>query len=566
MLENKRKTLEFFGSMMLSAVLFLIIYKFIPIVYSTNDDRMIAEIISGQFTGTPESYAIQMTYGFTWLLSKLYEFTRSLNWYGIVLISTQIFSFGTILYRLQSFSKKWKNKMFLVVSAMAVFAAVWLKVYVQMTYTTTAAFVGLAAIFWYAASKTEWKNLLMVCLLANIAFSIRPNVFYMLLPATGLVYLWKLIGKKELKPLTITAPFMILAVTASMFFVNYSAYQQEGWKEFMEFFQDRTDIYDFYDLTAYEECPELYEPYGIDETEYDMIRVYNYTVMGDLPKEFFPQYIEAYQQMEESAGITAGSKAVQAVKTYLSDVFQGNYGLDNTVVFAAAAILLVILFIKKNYALAIYLVIQCAANSALWLYFNYWERAIDRIQLSMSLILLAVLLHVLFEMREMKFAFDKKTVGMNIAGALALISIFVSAGYNFTTYRHVNINKAHRYEDIQTIKEYCAENPERLYYMDVATMTELYGRFTVKNTEPEYINYIQMGDWSAYCPHYEKKLANHGVENIAETMTEEDTYVIMLHNYQMQCLKEYLNVEEEWVETIWGADETAYAVYRLHGM
>lgn len=566
MLENKRKTLEFFGSMMLSAVLFLIIYKFIPIVYSTNDDRMIAEIISGQFTGTPESYAIQMTYGFTWLLSKLYEFTRSLNWYGIILIFVQIFSFGTILYRLQSFSKKWKNKMFLVVSAMAVFAAVWLKVYVQMTYTTTAAFVGMAAIFWYAASKTEWKNLLMVCLLANIAFSIRPNVFYMLLPATGLVYLWKLIGKKELKPLTITAPFMILAVTASLFFVNFSAYQQEGWKEFMEFFQDRTDIYDFYDLTAYEECPELYEPYGIDETEYDMIRVYNYTVMGDLPKEFFPQYIEAYQQMEESAGITAGSKAVKAVKTYLSDVFHGNYGLDNTVVFAAAAILLVILFIKKNYALAIYLVIQCAANSALWLYFNYWERAIDRIQLSMSLILLAVLLHVLFEMREMKFAFDKKTVGMNIAGALALISIFVSAGYNFTTYRHVNINKAHRYEDIQTIKEYCAENPERLYYMDVATMTELYGRFTVKNTEPEYINYIQMGDWSAYCPHYEKKLANHGVENIAETMTEEDTYVIMLHNYQMQCLKEYLNVEEEWVETIWGADETAYAVYRLHGM
>ena len=566
MLENKRKTLEFFGSMMLSAVLFLIIYKFIPIVYSTNDDRMIAEIISGQFTGTPESYAIQMTYGFTWLLSRLYMLTRSLNWYGIVLISMQIFSFGTILYRLQSFSKKWKNKMFLVVSAMAVFAAVWLKVYVQMTYTTTAAFVGLAAIFWYATSKTEWKNLLMVCLLANIAFSIRPNVFYMLLPATGLVYLWKLIGKKELKPLTITAPFMILAVTASLFFVNFSAYQQEGWKEFMEFFQDRTDIYDFYDLTAYEECPELYEPHGIDETEYDMIRVYNYTVMGDLPKEFFPQYIEAYQQMEESAGITAGSKAVQAVKTYLSDVFHGNYGLDNTVVFTAAAILLVILFIKKNYALAIYLVIQCAANSALWLYFNYWERAIDRIQLSMSLILLAVLLHVLFEMREMKFAFDKKTVGMNIAGALALISIFVSAGYNFTTYRHVNINKAHRYEDIQTIKEYCAENPERLYYMDVATMTELYGRFTVKNTEPEYINYIQMGDWSAYCPHYEKKLANHGVENIAETMTEEDTYVIMLHNYQMQCLKEYLNVEEEWVETIWGADETAYAVYRLHGM
>ena len=564
MLENKRKTLEFFGSMMLSAILFLIIYKFIPIVYSTNDDRMIAEIISGQFTGTPESYAIQMTYGFTWFLSKLYLLTRSIHWYGIILIFMQIFSFGAILYRLQSFAKTWKNKLLLIAAVMAVFVAVWLKVYVQMTYTSTAAFVGLAAIFWYATSKTHWKNILMVGLLANIAFSIRPNVFYMLIPTTGLVYLWKLIGKKELKPLTIAAPFAILAVTACLFFVNMSAYQQDGWKEFMEFFQDRTDIYDFYDLTDYEECPELYEPYGVDQTEYNMIRVYNYTVMGDLPKEFFPQYIEAYQEMEKAEGITFGSKVENAVKTYISDIFHNNYGIDNTIVFAAAALLLLIFILKKNYPLAIYLAIQCSVNGVLWLYFNYWERAIDRIQISMSLILLAVILHVLFEMRDMNFELRGNAPAVKILGAFAFIGVLVCAGRNFTFYRYENIDKAHRYEDVQTIKEYCAQNPERLYYMDVASMTELYGRVTLKNTEPEYINYIQMGDWSAYCPHYEKKLKNHGVENIAESMNDENTYVVMLHNYQLKCLKEYLNVEEEWVETIWGANDNAYAVYQFH--
>ena len=169
MLQNKRKVIEFAGSMILSAVLFLIIYKFIPIVYSTNDDRMIAEIVSGQFTGTPESYGIQMTYGFTWFLSKLYEITRSFNWYGIVIISAQIFSFGAILYRLQSFSEKWLNKLILILAAIGTFMAIWLKVDVQMTYTTTADFVGLAAIFWYAASKTDWKNILMVGILANIS-------------------------------------------------------------------------------------------------------------------------------------------------------------------------------------------------------------------------------------------------------------------------------------------------------------------------------------------------------------------------------------------------------------
>ena len=308
MLKKNRKMLEFAGSMFLSAVLFLIIYKFIPIVYSTNDDRMIAELVSGQFTGTPESYGIQMTFCFTWFLSKLYEITRALNWYGIVLIAVQMFSFGAILYRIQSFSEKWPGKLVLMIMAIGAFVGIWLKVYVQLTYTTTAAFVGMAAIFWYATSETDWKNILMVGILANIAFCIRPNIFYMLIPATGLVYLWKLIGKKDLKKLTIGAPFMILAVTAVLFVINAAAYSKEGWKEFRDFFDVRTNVYDYYDLLPYEEYPELYEPYGISEEEFNMMRVYDYTVLGDLPKEFFPEYLEAVKELEKEQGITFVTK------------------------------------------------------------------------------------------------------------------------------------------------------------------------------------------------------------------------------------------------------------------
>lgn len=558
----QRKNFEFIGSMILSAALFLIIYKFIPIVYSTNDDRMIAEIVSGQFTGTPESYGIQMTYGFTWFLSKLYEITRSFNWYGIVLICAQIFSFGAILYRLQSFSEKWQKKLLLVLAVIGVYLAVWLKVYVQLTYTTTAAFVGLAAIFWYAASKTDWKNILMVGVLANIAFSIRPNIFYMLIPATGLIYLWKLIGKKDLKKLTIGAPFIILVVTACLFVINAAAYSKEGWKEFREFFDVRTNVYDYYDLLPYGEYPELYEPYGISEEEYNMMRVYNYTVLGDLPKEFFPEYLEAVKQLEKEQGITFMKKSVDAVKTFAKDVFTNTYGVRNTALFLLAVILLGILIRKKNYPLAIYLAIQTAAICVLWLYFTYWGRAIQRIQMTMSLIFLAVILHVLYEMKDMHIY--ESRMWKKIAVIAGVVGIFVMAGKNFTFYRHDNIAKTNWYNDVQTIKEYCAEDSDRLYYMDIATMTELYGKCTIKNTEPDYINYISLGDWFAYCPHYEEKLENHGVENIAESITDENTYVIMLHSYQLGCMKEYLNVEEEWVETIFGANDVAYAVYQFH--
>lgn len=568
MLKKNRKMLEFAGSMFLSAVLFLIIYKFIPIVYSTNDDRMIAELVSGQFTGTPESYGIQMTFCFTWFLSKLYEITRALNWYGIVLIAVQMFSFGTILYRIQSFSEKWPGKLVLMIMAIGAFVGIWLKVYVQLTYTTTAAFVGMAAIFWYATSKTEWKNILMVGILANIAFCIRPNIFYMLIPATGLVYLWKLIGKKDLKKLTIGAPFMILAVTAVLFVINAAAYSEEGWKEFRDFFDVRTNVYDYYDLLPYEEYPELYEPYGISEEEFNMMRVYDYTVLGDLPKEFFPEYLEAVKELEKEQGITFVTKSVDAVKTFVKDVLGNAYGIENALLFVAAVILLILLIWKKNYPLAIYLAVQSAAMCVLWLYFTYWGRAIERIQMTMSLIFLAVILHVLFEMRDMHLYREEETgkISGNGMAALALgcgALILIAAG-KFGHFRTDNIAKTYWYNDVQTIKEYCANDPDRLYYMDIATMTELYGKCTIKNTEPDYINYISLGDWTAYCPHYEEKLKNHGVENVAESITDDNTYVIMLHNYQLKCMKEYLNVEEEWVETIFGANETAYAVYQFH--
>lgn len=568
MLKKNRKMLEFAGSMFLSAVLFLIIYKFIPIVYSTNDDRMIAELVSGQFTGTPESYGIQMTFCFTWFLSKLYEITRALNWYGIVLIAVQMFSFGAILYRIQSFSEKWPGKLVLMIMAIGAFVGIWLKVYVQLTYTTTAAFVGMAAIFWYATSKTGWKNILMVGILANIAFCIRPNIFYMLIPATGLVYLWKLIGKKDLKKLTIGAPFMILAVTAVLFVINAAAYSEEGWKEFRDFFDVRTNVYDYYDLLPYEEYPELYEPYGISEEEFNMMRVYDYTVLGDLPKEFFPEYLEAVKELEKEQGITFVTKSVDAVKTFVKDVLGNAYGIENALLFVAAVILLILLIWKKNYPLAIYLAVQSAAMCVLWLYFTYWGRAIERIQMTMSLIFLAVILHVLFEMRDMHLYREEETGKISGTGMAALALgcgalILIAAG-KFGHFRTDNIAKTYWYNDVQTIKEYCANDPDRLYYMDIATMTELYGKCTIKNTEPDYINYISLGDWTAYCPHYEEKLKNHGVENVAESITDDNTYVIMLHNYQLKCMKEYLNVEEEWVETIFGANETAYAVYQFH--
>lgn len=555
--------MEFAGSLFLSLAAFFFIYQWIPVVYSTNDDRMIAEIVSGKFTGTPESYGIQMTYGYTWFLSQLYRLMGNFNWYGITLMGVQIFSFGTILYRLQSLCGRYRDKLVLLLTALGIYLAAYLNVYVQLTYTSTAAFVGLAAIFWYASSKTDWKNILMVGILANLSFSIRPNVFYLLLPATGLIYLWKLIEKKDHKKLTILAPFLILAVTLGLLLADRTAYTKSGWREFREFFQARTDVFDYYDLLPYEEYPQLYEPYGITEEEYCMMRIYDYTVLGELPKEFFPEYLEAVKAMEQEQGSPFFTRAANAVAEFVRGACTNAFGTENTVLWIVAAVLFVILLWKRQFSLAVYLLIQTMVSWVLWLYFTFWDRAIGRIQVTMSLIFLAVILHVLYEMKQTMHTGEYR-LWKKYAQTAVLVGIFLLGAMNFRNYRYENIAKTKWYEDIEKIEAYCAKDPERLYYMDVATMTELYGRCTIHRIGEEYLNYISLGDWTAYCPHHTEKLKEHGVEKVSETMTEENTYVIILHNYQLQCLKDYLQAEEEWVETIWGANETAYGIYQFH--
>ena len=232
-------------------------------------------------------------------------------------------------------------------------------------------------------------------------------------------------------------------MTAVLFVINAAAYSKDGWKEFRDFFDVRTNVYDYYDLRSYEENPELYEPYGISEEEYNMMRVYNYTVLGDLPKEFFPEYLEACEKLEDAQGIDFTSKSVNAVKVFVKDVLSNHYGTANTVLFAAAVILFIVFIWKKQYSLATYLGIQSAAICAVWLYFTYWGRAIERIQVTMSLIFLAVILHVLTEMKEMQIYRDKETGKLSGNGkvslSLGMIAMMIIAGMNFTNHRNDNI-------------------------------------------------------------------------------------------------------------------------------
>jgi hypothetical protein len=82
-----------------------IIFRITSQTYGVNDDVIIQDWLSGQYTGTPElmirgSATPRITFGF--IVSNLYDFIPNLNWFSIILLTTVLFSWyllGILAFR-----------------------------------------------------------------------------------------------------------------------------------------------------------------------------------------------------------------------------------------------------------------------------------------------------------------------------------------------------------------------------------------------------------------------------------------------------------------------------------
>ena len=66
--------------------------------WDTNDDRVIAEILSGTLGGQPEAHVVYVNYLLSWPLSLLYRLTDKVPWYGLTIFLFHILVY-TVLFR-----------------------------------------------------------------------------------------------------------------------------------------------------------------------------------------------------------------------------------------------------------------------------------------------------------------------------------------------------------------------------------------------------------------------------------------------------------------------------------
>lgn len=262
--------------------------------YDLNDDVMMKDVMAGVYAGTPDGHNMQTLYPLGAFISLLYKLFRTLPWYGMFLWLCQIGSLFLIGYRLLGLLKKWQAKMTCMLLLTLFIWGVLLPHMIALQYTITCTMLASAAIFLFMTTKRDLSAKLFIIynipsiLLAVLAYQLRSEMLLLVFPFIGLAGLYKWAEEEEFfeKENYIKYGIVIACILVGMFIsrmIDYAAYSSEGWKAAVDFFNSRTEVYDFhYDILTSGEHAEYLASIGLSDAEQELLANYNFGLDEDI--------------------------------------------------------------------------------------------------------------------------------------------------------------------------------------------------------------------------------------------------------------------------------------------
>lgn len=165
--------------------------------YDLNDDVLLKDVLSGVYTGLPESRNMQMLYPLSLFLSLLYKIFRDAPVFGIFLCLCQYGSLYIILMRSFPLVSDKRGGRLLLVTETLLFTALYLNHMIFVQYTITAAMLSAAAVCWFMTSDSGRETTGFIrenfpaVLLCFLAFLLRSEMLLLLLPLAGVAGIWK---------------------------------------------------------------------------------------------------------------------------------------------------------------------------------------------------------------------------------------------------------------------------------------------------------------------------------------------------------------------------------------
>lgn len=586
-----------------TAVLGLFVGLRFDYFYDLNDDVLMKDILAGVYTGTPEGHNIQMLWLISALISLFYKAVRFLPWYGIFLCTCHFGCFFLILNRSLGFCRTVSGKFVAAVVETLLFGALFLEHLVFAQYTVTCTFLGGAAAFLFYTTDIELtckafirKNFPVV-LLVFVAYLIRSEMLLLVLPmicAAG-VAKWgseKRIFTKEHAVKYSAVIGMILVGIAIGQLTHMAAYGSEKWKDFTEFFNNRTELYDFQEIPSYAENQVFYESIGLSESEKILFDNYNFGMDEEIDAYMVGQ-IARYAGENRSAEKPFLQKFPEKLKAYAYRFLSGrgkpgsDYPWNLAVILGYLAVLLTAVPKKdakeqiretapgvygKNLLMAAWkAALFFAVRTGLWMFILMRERAPERITHSLYLMEFCILAAMAFtQYGGICHIKTRKIMGGAVAvltGVLAVLML--PAGIEAVSERQVRreeVNGLYRelYDELSR-----DENKENFYLIDVYSSVsyagEPYSEKMFADVDNSLDNYDIMGGWAAKSPLQRKKLAYFGIESMEHALRDrEDVYFVRMKSEDMQWLFDYYQghgtpIEVKLVDTI----EDVFEIYAV---
>lgn len=566
--------------------------------YQANDDVYIKNILSGVYTGTPESHNIQMHYPLSLLLSLVYRLAPALPIYGLFLCLCHYGSCFLIILRSLKGIKS-RSARILTALAEGMFATgLLLAELVFMQYTVTAAMLAGAAVFrFYTADagvrpgeyiKANIGNVLLVIL----AYLVRSEMLLLLLPLICVAGFFRWMSEKPVFTKANAVKYLsvfglILAGLGISQGIHMLAYGSGGWPVFNEFFDERTQLYDYQFIPSYEENKAFYKGLGLKESEQALLVNYNFGMDAAIDSRVLRETAE-YAKGLKASQLSFGERFKTAFWDYRYKTFHADYPW-NAAMLAVYALLFLLAW--KNGDKSYFWKIPCVlfVRSGLWMYIMMGSRYPDRITHSLYFMELALLGALLWE----QCGREKKKWGLLSFAALTALFLGMAGtgalSYGLEKVGEESVRRDYANKEILALDAYCRKNVENFYLVDVYSAVSC-SDFEMSSDAVEYSekafdrvdnsvsNYDLMGGWVCKSPLWDKKLRRFGLagdeaENVSPVelgmIDNENVYVIIKTDKNMDWLTEYYReirgkkVRAEKEDSISVDGKTVYNVYKI---
>lgn len=561
--EFLKKHENFIGAALLILVILIVTGIRYDYYFDLNDDVLMKDILSGVYTGTPEGHNIQMLWLVSAFISVFYRIIRGLPWYGIFLCVCHYGSLFLVVHRSLSFCRKRTGKLILLLTEGVLILGLLLDHLVSAQYTVTCTMLAGSAAFLFLTTditlpaKDFLKKNTGTVLLVFLAYLIRSEMLLLVLPlicAAGVIK-WgceKKIFIKEnfIKYLTVIGAILLGILIGQV--SHRIAYGSVGWRTFTEYFNNRTELYDFQVLPDYEEHQAFYTSVGLTESERELLDNYNFGLDEEIDEKLLGEIAE-YASQCRSEAMPFVQRLRNALGNYVRRTLYGpshnesDYPWNLVILFSYLTVFLTAMSIPgkkpgiRFFRIFWKLGFLGAVRTVLWLWLIMRDRVPVRISHSMYLMELSILAALLLlqcrELLEQRQDLPSKLPAV-LSALYLLLGVVILPSSIALTDRDVETKEENnvRYD---ALYRYLREQKDNFYFIDVYSSVAYTEKMFV-NVDNSLANYDIMGGWACKSPLWRKKLSAFGIENMEEALTDRsDVYYVQEKGADTGWLSEY---------------------------